>query len=267
MKQVCDFYRMYAEIDGPVNIGRVELVNGMLFFYPAEGHEQFMENISAGAVGQDPAAYFESLRRYTGTYLRSQIRTVKYGEAGRRLPFSSPRRDAHRANGETREGAVTVKRLSSGRRQQRSAARDPNEKPETNRTAHPNRAASVKVTPKKDNAKPRPHGIVASGKTAKSERMPYVARRDRASTRTPDSAQSPLSAGVILSVDIGIHLQPDTVVNRDGQRVWLKEAFTSTGRRIGVGPCCLESTPCEWHEPLSRMARSGYPRILSGRVH
>jgi hypothetical protein len=68
---------MYANIDGPVNIGRVELVNGMLFFYPAEGHEQFMENISARAVGQDPVAYFDTLRRYTGTYLRSQIRTVK----------------------------------------------------------------------------------------------------------------------------------------------------------------------------------------------
>jgi len=155
-----------------------------------------------------------------------------------------------------------MSRFSSGRRPARSAARDPNERPAKSRTAHPNRAASVKVTPKKDNAKPRPHGIVASGKAAKSERMPYVARRDRASTRTPDSAQSPLSAAVILSVDIGIHLQPDTVVNRDGKRVWLKEAFTSTGRRIGVGPCCLESEPCPWHKSLSRADNGGHPPIL-----
>jgi len=77
MKQVCDFYRMYANIDGPVKIGRVELADGRLSFHPAEGHKQFMENISGMAVGQDPAMYFKSLRRYTGTYLRSQIRTVK----------------------------------------------------------------------------------------------------------------------------------------------------------------------------------------------
>jgi hypothetical protein len=65
------------------------------------------------------------------------------------------------------------------------------------------------------------------------ERMPDVARRDRASTRTSDSAQSPLSAGITLSLEIGIHLHPDTVVDSDGQRLWLKEAFTGTGRRIG----------------------------------
>jgi hypothetical protein len=94
-----------------------------------------------------------------------------------------------------------MSRFSSGRRPARSAARDPKEKPAKSRTAHANRAASVKVTPKKGNAKPRPHGVVASGKAAKSERIPYVARRDRASTPTSDSAQSPLSAGIILSVD------------------------------------------------------------------
>jgi hypothetical protein len=64
----------------------------MLFFYPAEGHEQFMENISAAAVGQAPETHFESARRNTGTYLRSQMGIVKYSQAGRRLPFSAQRR-------------------------------------------------------------------------------------------------------------------------------------------------------------------------------
>jgi hypothetical protein len=35
------------------------------------------------------------------------------------------------------------------------------------------------------------------------------------------------------------------IVNRDGQRVWVKDAFTSRGQRIGAGPCCLESEPCK----------------------
>ena len=77
MKQVCDFYRMYANIDDPVNIGRVELADGRLSFHPAEGHKQFMENNFRHGGGAGSAMYFKSLRRYTGTYLRSQIRTVK----------------------------------------------------------------------------------------------------------------------------------------------------------------------------------------------
>jgi hypothetical protein len=64
---------MYADIDDPVNIGRVELADGRLSFHPAAGHKQFMENISAEALGQDPAVYFKSLRRFTGTYLRTPL--------------------------------------------------------------------------------------------------------------------------------------------------------------------------------------------------
>jgi hypothetical protein len=72
----------------------------------------------------------------------------------------------------------------------------------------------------------------------------------------------------MLSVQVGVDWQTDTViVNRDGQRVWVKDAFTSRGQRIGAGPCCLESEPCKWHKSFSQTGNVGYPPIFPKRVH
>lgn len=72
---------------------------------------------------------------------------------------------------------------------------------------------------------------------------------------------------LMIRVLLGTDLKPDTViVNYDGTRVWLKEAFDTCGKRIGVIDCCLESTPCQWHAALrdstqrarDPLRRSGY---------
>lgn len=52
-------------------------------------------------------------------------------------------------------------------------------------------------------------------------------------------------ARVLLGTD---DLHVDTVIpDLNGHRVWLKESFTSGGKRLGVIDCCLESNPCAWH--------------------
>jgi hypothetical protein len=103
--------------------------------------------------------------------------------------------------------------------------------------------------------KPANLSFEEAGKAAKADQMPNVTRRDRPRARGSDSAQSPLSAGIALCIEIGTHWQPDTVVNHDGRRFWVKEAFTRKGQRIGAGPCCLESEPCPWHKSLSRLGK------------
>jgi hypothetical protein len=72
----------------------------------------------------------------------------------------------------------------------------------------------------------------------------------------------------MIRVLLGTDLRADTViVNYDGTRVWLKDAFATGGKRIGVIDCCLESAPCQWHaalrdsvQPRARdpLRRSGY---------
>jgi hypothetical protein len=82
----------------------------------------------------------------------------------------------------------------------------------------------------------------------------------------PSQAQSRLSAGFVLSVLLGnVALQADTVISHEGKQVWLKNAFTSQGKRIGVSACCLESAPCEWHEALGRFEQCRYPLVSSSR--
>ena len=72
--------------------------------------------------------------------------------------------------------------------------------------------------------------------------------------------------GIELSIQLGnVDWQADTVISHEGRHVWLKDAFTSKGERIGVGACCLESAPCGWHEALGRIEQCGYPLILSDR--
>jgi hypothetical protein len=72
--------------------------------------------------------------------------------------------------------------------------------------------------------------------------------------------------GIVLSLLLGnADWQADTVINHEGRNVWLKDAFTCQGKRIGVGACCLESTPCEWHEALGEIEQYGYPLISSKR--
>ena|SRR5436190_130253 len=78
----------------------------------------------------------------------------------------------------------------------------------------------------------------------------------------------PRGTSLTLSVQVGVDWQTDTViVNRNGQRVWVKDVFTSKGQPIGTGPCCFESEPCKWHKSLSRLCDGGHPPILPKRVH
>jgi hypothetical protein len=56
----------------------------------------------------------------------------------------------------------------------------------------------------------------------------------------------------MISILLGIGLVADTVVESFGVRVWLRDSFDSTGRRIGVIDCCTEANPCPWHEALGR---------------
>jgi len=86
-------------------------------------------------------------------------------------------------------------------------------------------------------------------------------------TRRVDSRRH---SGIELSLELNLDWQTDTVViNHDGQQVWLKDAFTSKGQRIGVATCCLESEPCEWHRALASMQqlRRGFPLTASKSCH
>jgi len=42
------------------------------------------------------------------------------------------------------------------------------------------------------------------------------------------------------------------IINHDGERVWLKECFNQSGKKIGITDCCPEVFPCEWHAVLAR---------------
>ena len=88
------------------------------------------------------------------------------------------------------------------------AIRDgPQAAPPLNQPKQPNRAAHIIPSPAR-----QPHRVP----------MPY-------------QAQSPLSASFVLSVLLGnVALQADTVISHEGKQVWLKDAFTSQGKRIGV---------------------------------
>ena len=59
----------------------------------------------------------------------------------------------------------------------------------------------------------------------------------------------------VIKVLLGnVPLTVDTVItNLDGARVWLKNAFDSKGRRIGVSACCPEAAPCAWHAAVGRL--------------
>ena len=59
----------------------------------------------------------------------------------------------------------------------------------------------------------------------------------------------------------GDNCHADTVVTgMDGTLMWLKDAFPSNGRRIGVAACCPKSAPCPWHAALGRLQRGLPPR-------
>jgi hypothetical protein len=100
-------------------------------------------------------------------------------------------------------------------------------------------------------------------------------RADLARTVAPRStamvarhAQSWPRRGLMISLQIQLGWQTDTLsINDEGQYVWLKDAFTRNGERIGVGPCCLASSPCAWHDALDRMEQFGFPVISSKRRH
>jgi hypothetical protein len=117
-------------------------------------------------------------------------------------------------------------------KQREGATREPDGKPATKGTLHATNAASV--------------------------------GRDRRAIR--GVVQSRQGAAIMLSIELGVACQTDTViVNPEGQRVWVKDAFSSKGERIGTGPCCLESEPCKWHKSLGGVG-VGYPPISSERV-
>ena len=81
-------------------------------------------------------------------------------------------------------------------------------------------------------------------------------------------AQSGPYRGMMISLQIQLGWQTDTLgITDEGQQVWLKDAFTRNGERIGVGPCCLETDPCAWHHALARMEPFGFPVISSKRRH
>lgn len=40
------------------------------------------------------------------------------------------------------------------------------------------------------------------------------------------------------------------ITNYEGERVWLKPALDSNGKRHGITDCCLADDPCEWHRTL-----------------
>ena len=63
--------------------------------------------------------------------------------------------------------------------------------------------------------------------------------------------------GAVIRVLLGIDCQADTVISHNGARVWLKDAFSKNGRRIGVAACCLQSAPCMWHDTLGRIVELG----------
>jgi hypothetical protein len=81
-------------------------------------------------------------------------------------------------------------------------------------------------------------------------------------------AQSVPHRGMMISLQIQLGWQTDTLgINDEGQYVWLKDAFTRNGERIGVGPCCLQSDPCAWHHALDGVEQCGFPVISSKRRH
>jgi hypothetical protein len=70
------------------------------------------------------------------------------------------------------------------------------------------------------------------------------------------------------SLQIQLGWRTDTLsITDEGRHVWLKDAFTRTGERIGVGPCCLEADPCAWHDALDRVEQSAFVLISSKRRH
>jgi hypothetical protein len=92
-------------------------------------------------------------------------------------------------------------------------------------------------------------------------------RRTALTAERKNLVLGPRGTSITLSVQVGVNWQTDTVmVNPDGQRVWVKDIFTSKGQPIGSGPCCFESEPCKWHKSLSRLYDGGTP-ILPKRVH
>ena len=110
--------------------------------------------------------------------------------------------------------------------------------PPLNRPKQPNRATHITPTPAR-----QPH------------RVPM-----------PCQTQSRLSAGFVLSVLLGnVALRADTVISHEGKQIWLKDSFTSEGKRIGVSECCLESDPCEWHEALGRLEQCACPLSSSSQ--
>jgi hypothetical protein len=106
------------------------------------------------------------------------------------------------------------------------------------------------------------------GSLARKAKPTPIAGRQAARPAGYDLAQGSRGTSIVLSVQGGVDWQTDTViVNGDGQRIWVKDAFTGKGQRIGAGPCCLESEPCKWHRSFSQTDNGGYPPILSKHVH
>jgi hypothetical protein len=144
--------------------------------------------------------------------------------------------------------------ISSGRRPVLSASRDSKEQLEARRKAQPAGVVPGKGKPRRSKRSRTARQALPPSRTGGAGRNPEAVRQERRPARVSDWADHPRGIGFQLCVQIGVAWQTDAVmVNQEGQRVWVKDAFTSKGQRVGAGPCCLESDPCRWHKSLSRV--------------
>jgi len=100
--------------------------------------------------------------------------------------------------------------------------------------------------------RPLTDGCVPKKITKRVDSAAKRARNPRNESQCPNNSRMPRS---------------EPGINDEGQQVWLKDAFTRNGERIGVGPCCLESDPCGWHQGLDRLERRGFPLSSSKYSH
>ena len=77
--------------------------------------------------------------------------------------------------------------------------------------------------------------------------MSYPVRLAEAEAGLSDSM---IDIQVLISADPDCPLQPDSVIEWYGRRIWLRESFSGT-KRIGVHQCCDVEQPCDWHRALA----------------
>ena len=154
-------------------------------------------------------------------------------------------------------------KISSGRRPVPSTSGGSKEQLEGRRKAQPAGVVSGKGKPPRSKRSRTARQALPPSRTGGAARNPEAVWQERRTARVSDRADHPRGISLQLCVQIGVAWQTDTVmVNQDGQRVWVKDAFSSKGQRIGAGPCCLESEPCPWHKSLSRADKGGHPPTL-----